>query len=175
MSDQRQPGDFAAVRTGGNVGALIQLGELLNGDGFGDWEHAMVYIGGGEIVEAEPGGARRRTRSIESGDLWSTGLWNLTQQTRSKIRAAAIGYIGTGYGWADYLALACHRLHIPWPGLQDFIGNTSTLICSQLVDAAYEAAGVQLFSDGRWNGYVTPKALANLILARQVQAASPKM
>jgi uncharacterized protein YycO len=168
--DLRQPGDFAAVRTSGRVGALIRLGEALNGDGFGDYEHALIYIGNGEIVEAEPGGARRRVRGVQSGDLWSTGLWNLSPQTCNRICAAARGYIGTPYGWADYLALAAHRLRIPWPGLRDFIQDSRTMICSQLVDAAWEAAGVHLFADGRWNGYVTPAALANLIRARMLEA-----
>ena len=170
MTDQRQPGDFAAVRTAGTTGALIRLGEALNGDGFGDWEHALIYIGGGEIVEAEPGGARRRVRGIESGDLWSTGLWYLDDETRVNICAAARSFTGTPYGWLDYAALAAHRLHIPAPGLRGFIASTDSMICSQLVDAAYQAAGVQLFSDGRWDGYVTPGALANLILARQLGA-----
>ena len=170
MSDQRQPGDFAAVRTHGPVGALIRIGEALNGDGFGDYEHALIYVGGGQIIEAEPGGARMRPRGIQSGDVWSTGLWDLSTATREKICAAASGYIGTGYGWADYAALAAHRLRIPVPGLPDFIASTRTLICSQLVDAAWQDAGVQLFTDGRWDGYVTPGALANLILARQLGA-----
>lgn len=173
--DLRQPGDFAAVQTAGDTGALIRLGEALNGDGFGDYEHALIYIGDGEIVEAEPGGARRRVRGVQAGDLWSTGLWNLTPQAREKIRAAAIGYIGIPYGWLDYFALAAHRLHIPAPGLKDYIASTGHMICSQLVDQCYADAGVYLFSDGRWPGYVTPGALANLILARKAQAAAPKM
>lgn len=168
MTDQRQPGDLAAVRTGGDTGALIRLGEFLNGDGFGDYEHALIYIGGGEIVEAEPGGARRRARGVESGDLWSTGLWNLSTATRSRICAAATRYVGTPYGWLDYAALATHRLHIPAPGLRGYIASTGHMICSQLADQCYADAGVHLFADGRWPGYVTPGALANLIAARQL-------
>lgn len=173
--DLRQPGDFAAVQTAGDTGALIRLGEALNGDGFGDYEHALIYTGGGEIVEAEPGGARRRARGVQPGDLWSTGLWNLSGDTREMICEAAVAYIGTPYGWLDYAALAARRLHIPAPGLRAYIASTGHMICSQLVDQCWADAGVHLFSDGRWPGYVTPGALANLILARKAQAAAPKM
>ena len=37
------------------------------------------------------------------------------------------------------------------------------MICSQLVDYCYLMAGVHLFNDGRWPGYVTPEDLANVI------------
>ena len=169
-ADPRQFGDFAAVRTGGDVGRLIRLGEALNGDGFADYEHAMIYVGGGMVVEAEPGGARLRFRDAEEGDLWSTGLWKLSLKTRKAICDAARGYVGIPYGWLDYAALAAHRLHIPAPGLRKFIASTGHMICSQLADQCYADAGVHLFSDGRWPGYVTPAALASLILARHAEA-----
>src|SRR5215469_11111380 len=54
-----QPGDFAAVKMESTVGTLIHFGEILNGSGFRDYEHAIVYVGGPQdlILEAEPGGA----------------------------------------------------------------------------------------------------------------------
>jgi len=40
------------------------------------------------------------------------------------------------------------------------------MICSQLVAWCYEQAGIQLFSDERrWEGYVTPADLAELVSA----------
>jgi hypothetical protein len=39
------------------------------------------------------------------------------------------------------------------------------MICSQLVDFCYAKAGVRLFADNRWEGYVTPADLAGLLHA----------
>ena len=167
-ADTRQPGDFAAVNTAGDIGTLIKIGEGLNGEGFGEYAHALVYVGAGQVVEAEPGGARKRVRGVEPGDLWSTGLIRLTSVQRSEICLAADGYVGIGYSFADYLALVAHHLRIPAPGLKSFIASSGHLICSQLVDQCYQDAGVHLFDDGRWPGYVTPKSLANLLLEKHM-------
>jgi hypothetical protein len=167
-ADTREPGDFAAVNTAGDIGTLIKIGEGLNGEGFGEYAHALVYVGGGQVVEAEPAGARKRVRGIEPGDLWSTGLIPLTSVQRSAICLAADGYVGTGYSFLDYAALAAHHFGIPAPGLKSFIQSSHHMICSQLTDQCYQDAGVHLFDDGRWPGYVTPKSLANLLLAKSM-------
>jgi cell wall-associated NlpC family hydrolase len=157
----------------GDAGKLIRLGQLLNGDGFGDYEHAFIYIGdygttgdlAAQIVEAEPGGARRTALNYSSV-LWSSGKIPLTDAQRAAIVTAAKKYVGTPYSAADYFALAAHRLHIPAPGLRAYVASSGHMICSQLVDACYADAGVHLFSDGRWPGYVTPGALADLLEAK---------
>lgn len=158
-------GDFACVNVGGDVGRLIRLGEELNGDGFTQYQHAYVYIGGGLIVEAEPGGAVpvKLTGDLSKRSLWSTGRITLTADQRVAVCAAALRYVGTPYSFLDYAALAAHRLHIPAPGLRAFIRSSRSMICSQLVDQCYQDAGVHLFADGRWPGYVTPASLAGVI------------
>lgn len=167
MTTAVQPvaGDFGLTSITGNVGTLIKFGQWLNGDGFTDYEHAFVYVGGGMIVEAEPGGAR--LTSLDEYDhrwvKWSTGHIDLTLGQRSKIVQAANGQVGVPYSALDYFALAAHRLHIPAPGLRGYIDNSGHQICSQLVDWCYRQAGVQLFADGRWSGYVTPGSLNKLL------------
>lgn len=157
------PGDFGLVPMGGDAGRLIRLGQWLNGDGFADYEHAFVLVDGGMIVEAESGGARRTAMHYEKV-LWSTGHVALTDAQRRGIVAAADGYVGTPYSAADYFALAAHRLDLPWSqALKGYVATSAHMICSQLVDRCYQDAGVQLFDDGRWCGYVTPGSLCRLL------------
>jgi uncharacterized protein YycO len=157
-----QPGDFGLTQISGDVGKLIRFGQLLNGDGGEDYEHAFVFVGGGQIVEAEPGGAALVPLHY-SDVLWSSGKIPLTDQQRQDIIKAAHGYVGTPYSAVDYFALVAHRLHLPLPFLKAYVASSGHMICSQLCDAAYAAAGMKLFDDGRWPGFVTPGALADLL------------
>jgi len=158
-----QAGDFACVSMGGAGGRLVGLGERLCGDAFTQYQHAFVYIGDQRIVEAEPGGAVAAALGGYGSMVWSTGKIPMTADQRLAVCAAARGYIGTQYSWLDYMAIALHRLHVPAPGLKGYIGSTGHLICSQLVDQCYADAGVHLFADGRWPGFVTPADLAGVI------------
>lgn len=164
--DQHQPGDTVLVQIEGAVGKAIEFGQWLNGDGFTVFEHAAMYLGDGTVVEAEPGGARRVALSEYDGGVqyWSTGHISLSTNQRAAVCAAAVGYAEkrVPYSFLDYDALAMHRLHIPVPGLKSYIASTGHMICSQLVDQCYVDAGVHLFTDGRWPGYVAPGDLYNL-------------
>jgi hypothetical protein len=171
MSDDVRPlpGDFGVVHMGGDSGKWIHYGQILNGDGFADYEHAFVLTGIGQIVEAEPGGAKLASVHYRTV-LWSTGKIPLTGEQRSIIQTTADKLIGTPYSAADYFALAARRLKlgILVPGLRAYVASSHHMICSQLVDYCYQQAGVQLFDDGRWPGYVTPGALAELLAAKYV-------
>ncbi|MFE9428947.1 hypothetical protein ACFYNO_39060 [Kitasatospora sp. NPDC006697] len=161
-----RPGDFAVVRMAGTVGRLIRFGQWLNGDGFADYEHAVVLVDDDALVEAEPGGAVQspageyRDRPVR----WSTGHVDLTEEQRAAVVAAAHRYVGVPYSFLDYLALAAHRFRLPGSGLlKHYVADTRHMICSQLVDQCYQDAGVNLFTDGRWPGYVTPADLGRLL------------
>ncbi|WP_371497991.1 hypothetical protein [Kitasatospora sp. NBC_00374] len=148
---------------------MIRIGQWLNGDGFADYEHAFVLVDGGRLVEAQPGGAELLplTAYQDRPILWSTGLVPLSGEQRRAIVAAAHGYLGVPYSFADFAALAAHRFHLPvGPLLKGYVASTKHMICSQLVDQCYQDAGVRLFADGRWPGYVTPADLANRLLGR---------
>lgn len=159
-----QPGDFGLVEISGDVGKAIRFGQWLNGDGFKDFEHAFVYIGGsnGQIVEAEPGGARIATyHEYGSPIYWSTGIIGLDSLTRAKIVIAAAGYVGTPYSVADYFSLAAKHLHLWAPGLNAYVKSSGHMICSQLVEKCYSDAGQPLF--GGFTGDVTPGDLCQLL------------
>lgn len=159
-----KPGDFVLAQMSGDVASLIRVGQFLNGNGFGDYEHAFVYVGNGQIVEAEPSGAKLTGYHYGANVLWSSGLIPLDSGERFAIVRAAVGYVGVGYSYADYFALAAHRLHIPAPDLKRYVSSSKHMICSQLVDQVYQDAGVHLFKDNRWPGYVTPGDLWQLLM-----------
>lgn len=163
-----EPGDIGLTNVQGPIGRLIALGEFLNGDGFGRYQHAFIVLPGSRLIEAQPGGAR-----VEPLDKYAdrevlyvcpTGL---TAAQRTAICLNAYRYQGVPYSFLDYAALAAHRFHLPVPGLRRFIADGGHLICSQLCDRAYLASGVHLFGDGRWPGYVTPMALYDLLAEGQ--------
>jgi cell wall-associated NlpC family hydrolase len=162
MTYQPMPGDFGVTQIRGVVGRLIRFGQWLNGDGFGDYEHAFVYVGAGEIVEAEPGGALLSPLSRYDGcDI----QWYPVRSGNFEIVRNALALVGTPYSFADYFALAAMRFHL-WPlsrWLRGYVRDSGHMMCSQLVDECYRRAGVHLYSDGRAPGDVTPGDLYRLI------------
>lgn len=164
-----KPGDFEVVPVSGQGGKLIHIAQILSNTGRLNYEHARLYLGDGKAVEAQPGGARIVTISDDDGGLWSTDLIPLmTDEERSNIVALGWACVGTPYSIMDYFALAAYRFKIGplIPGLRAYVKTSKHMICSQLVDRCYNAAGIQLFTDNRWDGYVTPGDLADLLIPK---------
>lgn len=166
-----QPGDYGLCSIDGPVGRLIELGQGMLGDGFRQWEHAFIvteaendtHPGQVEAIAAFPGGAARVHYPVD-GPLYSSGHIPLTDAQRADIVRAAEHYLGTPYSAADYLAIAAHHWHLPGSVLlKDYVASSNHMICSQLVDRCYLDAGIHLFTDGRWPGYVVPLDLADLL------------
>ncbi|MGI5404156.1 hypothetical protein ACQEVG_32840 [Streptomyces sp. CA-135486] len=160
-----RPGDFALTKIRGITGKAIAAGQALVGDA-SPVQHAMVYVGDGEIVQAMPGGAELiRLEDASPVVQWSTGHFDLTREQRARIAANAIWLVGTPYSYLDYIsiALAHYRVRPVW--VREYIADSGHLICSQLVDEAYLRAGVHLFDDGRLPGDVTPGDLWKLLKA----------
>jgi hypothetical protein len=170
-----RPGHFAVVNTGTSVEWKIRAAEFASSLAEGkahvsEWDHAVIcsaVLPGGKImiVEAEPGGASEVPWHYEDRPhLWSYGipLRGVPVQVAS---AAARRYVGTPYSYADYAALALHDMHVPFPGLKNYIADSGHMICSQLVDQVCQDIGVHLFDDGRWPGYVQPWQLGVLLKA----------
>jgi hypothetical protein len=170
------PGDFAVVHSSALAGRLIHRLQSLSG-GRADYEHAIIGVRCGLIVEAEPDGAVMVPMHYPPEAVcWSTGRLPgrpdgqsqpaIDPRQRDRIITAAARYVGTPYSFADYLAIAAHSWHLPLPGLgQRFVADSGHMICSQLVDQCYQDAALHLFDDGRWPGYVRPCDLADLIRA----------
>lgn len=159
-----QPGDFGLVSIKGGVGFLIRVGQWLNGDGFFDYEHAFIYVGNGQIVEAEPGGALLSELAEYDGRpiMWSTGLVPLTDAQRAVIVEAAMNQVGTPYSFLDYLAIGLYRIGIKHPGVAKRVEESKHLICSQLVAMDYDSVGIPLTDYPPY--LVTPGRLTNFLL-----------
>jgi cell wall-associated NlpC family hydrolase len=160
------PGDFALTRISGLTGAFINAGQCLVGDG-APVQHAYVYVGNGYIVQAMPGGAEMiRLEDANEPVVWSS--LPLTAAQRMWISEHAIALVGTPYSFLDYasVALAHYRIRPRW--VREFVADSGHLICSQLVDEAYRRAGIELFSDGRLPGDVTPGDLWRLLSTKRV-------
>ena len=176
------PGDFYLVSFDGKnpnlhdpdnwlkKGGAIRIGQWAAGEGFAQYEHAGIYVNGGMVIEAANTGTVMRPWRYDGNDvMWSSGIIDLDPMQRMDIIKAAHGYIGTPYSWPDYWALAAHHLHLDLADakLKAYVSSTKHMICSQLVDQCYEDAGVHLFNDGRWPGYVMPGSLYHLLLANK--------
>ena len=155
------PGDFATVATGGWAGLGIRLVTRAKVN------HAMLYVGDGMVVEANPAGA---CLSPVSNYYRLTLHWSnlpLTDDERARIVAAARSHIGAPYSWVDDACIALARIfgvHVPeWVRLR--LASKGRLMCSQLVDVSYSEAGIDLFTDDRLPGDVAPGDLDQLIIA----------
>lgn len=158
------PGDIGLTQISGLVGKFIECGQWINGNGFKNYEHAFLVLPDEQVIEAQPGGARiAPLAECEQSNPVYVCPATLTDDQREAICAAAHRYAGVPYSFADYLAIAVHRFHLPAPGLRRYVASSRHMICSQLVDRIYLDGGVRLYADGRWAGYVTPLALYNLL------------
>jgi len=156
-------GSVGLTQIHGKVGRLIRFGQWLNGDGYEDYEHAFVFVGGGRIVEAEPGGAREADLSEYAAN---TVVWiECPPEYGQAVADEARKLVGTKYSFVDYLALFLHRMRLWVPFLRWYVRSSRRLICSALADRAARRGGWRLFvTPPIWEGYVTPGMLYRLYL-----------
>lgn len=158
-----QPGDFALTKISGATGVAIAAAQRLIGTP-APVQHAMLYVGNGMVVQAMPGGAELiPLAEANAVYAWSTGKIPLNATQREWIVYSANALVGTPYSYLDYLSIGLSRWHVRPEFIRDYVSDTRHMICSQLVDYAYECAGVNLFSDGRFPGDVTPADLWRLV------------
>jgi hypothetical protein len=161
-----QPGDIALTRISGFTGKAIAAGQWVIGDA-APVQHAMIYVGGGYVVQAMPGGAEMiPLADANEPVIWSTDVIPLTAARRIKIAAIARAMVGTPYSYTDYLSIGLAAAHIRPRFVRDYVATSGHMICSQLVDYAHDIAGSHLFTDGRMVGDVTPGDLWKLLRSK---------
>lgn len=173
-----QLADFGVVATHGNLRGRLIAGTIQYLTD-GTRNHAILYVGNGEIIEGEPGGCRLSKLDRYNPDdiVWSTGRLparieaQLTPTARAAIARKGRGLEHTPYGYWDValVALAQKRMGTvihpevpiseqPWPWRQvlGYLADTGRMDCSHIVDVAYNLGGVKLYDDNRFPGMVSP-------------------
>lgn len=168
-----KPGDWFVVRTDGTIAKLIRWVTQSSVN------HAGVYIGNGQIVEARFSGAGYASVSKYNNALWSTD--NLparltpTDIQRDAIAKEAIRLVGTKYGAIDIVAIGFAQRKLgsfvksdlplakqPWYIKR--LARSDRLICSQLVDLVLDRSGIHLYNDDRPTGLVSPENLREFLI-----------
>lgn len=143
-------GQFGVVRTKGFVPWMIRLFTRSQVN------HAYVYISETYIVEAQRIGAvmAKATKYAES-ERAESNFWLMPDEAHDISREAQ-RLLGRPYGFLDILCITLALFGLRYKWLLARVESSRTLICSQLVDRAYDNAGCHLYSDGRPDGLVTP-------------------
>jgi len=178
MSDYL-PGSFFVVDVAGPGGFWIGVAQALVNDASRYKHCGLILHADGTILEAEPGGARLANIAEYAGDglivcdgpvqQWLAanvlpgdpkGRAAVETTLRRDLVTQAHNYVGIGYSWLDYAAIAALHLQLPSKALRRYVASSGHVQCAQLVDAVYAAESVHLFADGRQPGEVCPADLA---------------
>ena len=145
-------GDYFVVHTTGWAARLIQFGTRSK------WNHAGIYIGDGQVIEARPNGIK--IRSIDQYNsfpiIWSSEP--LTEIQRKNLVKFAKTFKNEGYGIGSIIALAFKCLGLSLLPLNILAEKEKRVICSQLVAWCYSHVKIKLTD--KPHALVTPADLA---------------
>ena len=142
MSYEPRVGDYGVVKTNGFFGKLIRLGTMSR------WNHCFIYIGNGQIVEADPKGVR-----ISPVTNYPLIAWNqhevMSTMERQKVAQAAVALVGKPYSFLTIVLLALRILGIKIfsnSKVMAYMAQKEGYICSELVEECYDKAEIVLVS-----------------------------
>jgi len=148
------PGGYVCVKTRGVYAWLIRK---LTGSEF---NHVAVIGFDDNLFEAEPGGARKRPLSEYDGYEMIFSPDVLTPKQQVQVVAKAEALLDTPYGWTDIARLGLRCMGIQWAWLTRAADVERAMICSQLVAACGESAGLDWNCGRESPAAVTPGDLA---------------
>lgn len=130
--------------------------------------HVVISIGGGQIVEAEPGGVRIRDVSEYAGCRieYNTGE-TMTPEQRAAVAEYAISKRGEAYAWAADTIDGLRCLGLRWRILGRLAEVRRSVMCSELAVEAGQAAGLDWLC-----GQDDPCQITPAMLARRIDDAS---
>jgi uncharacterized protein YycO len=152
-----QPGCYGVSHGSGVTGELIRHATE-------SWAgHAFVYVGNGQIIEAEPPAAR-----VSAADSHPDAIWNvrceLTDAERDAIVARARALVGCPYDYPAYLGFALEVLKLRDGQELDPVFRTGHWrVCSDLVADCYAYAGLNLEQGLPYPNLISPADLYNII------------
>lgn len=145
------PGQFAVTATSGITARLIRWATRSTVN------HAILCIGDdGQCVEATPHGVRTTNATTYPRAVWSDE--HLTDDQATTITTYGTSHVGEEYGWITIIAITLELAHIKPRWLLRRLREPGSVICSELVERAYSAAGITLVPD-EYIGRVRPDEL----------------
>ena len=149
-------GDYGVVKTTGFFGGLIRIGTTSR------WNHAIIYVGNGMAVSADPTGVSKISVTQYTNIAWNKHE-ELDDNQRMMIINAALEAIGKPYDFftiAD-IALRILGLKILTKGLLSYLAKNKGYICSELVAECYRKGGLVIAKED-W--LCTPGDLAERLI-----------
>jgi uncharacterized protein YycO len=152
-----QIGDYGVVKTKGFFGRLIRIGTTSR------WNHAVIHVGSGEVVSADPSGVKINPASDYTNIAWNKHE-ELTLAQREQIALYARSLVGKPYDFLTIADLAFRilGLKIFSKGILEKLARHRGYICSELVSECYRKAGVDLC--GKEDYLVVPGDLAERLI-----------
>lgn len=118
---------------------ILEPGDILlchnQGGGYGFWTHSAIYVGNGQVVDAEgfcKGTEVKKLESYRNYDDLEVLRLRGTSDVRTRIARRAIREIGKSYN--------------PFSGITD----TSSLYCSKLIWQTFSQEGILLCQTSTW-------------------------
>lgn len=145
--------------SGGQVGIVSTTGFMsgvIRVVTHSDVNHAVIDLGDGTVVSAEPGGVRLRPHDYFPNTIWSH--FAETEGDLDAVAAFARAQLGKPYAYFDDFLIGVAQLTgIETPKwIQRHLSSDSSFECAELADAALHAGGIHVFTDGRVPSAVFP-------------------
>lgn len=168
MTDTPKAGTLGLSVISGKTGKLVRKGQDIVEHRKTKYTHAFLVLHNEQVIEAEPGGAQVTSLATYLSRAEGTVLFsdlpvqNAVEQganellLRDQLDRIGRGLSGVPYNYLDYLAIGLERFLIEPRFITNRVRRQDRLICSQLVDFAYQQVGIHLFDDGRLPQDVTP-------------------
>lgn len=132
--------------------------------------HTFGYEGNGIIIEAARR-VQRNTIHAHPQATWVTLPAHLTPNAtqRAEIVKFWESKLGNAYNWLDIIAVGVaqerfgnHLKTLSRKWWVKRLSSWDSFICSELMDAGYQSAGIELFTNDRPRGLVSPEDLREL-------------